>query len=345
MRVLVEIVHPADVLFFKRPIEALISRGDEVMILSRRKDIACDLLDAFGFEHIPISTAGRGAVGLARELIARDIALFRHALSFRPDVMIGFGGVSISHAGKLSKTKSISFYDSENASLQTRITWPFITALYVPVSYTGPTPTGRTIRLKGTKDLSYFHPAAFTADQSEALAAGFDPASNNYFVRLVSWRSNHDLGKAGWTEDLLRKLVCRLSETGRVHLSSEEPLPTDLACYAYLGSKRSAHHLLAHCRLLIGESATMASEAAILGVPAIYSGRDFPGYICELERAGLIWNARQFNESELIAAVERALAIPISTVRATRDAYIQGCPDWAQEVVEAIDKHAQISAA
>lgn len=338
MRVLFEIVHPADVLFFKRPIEILVNRGDEVVILSRRKDIACDLLDSFGFAHVPITTAGSGVVGLALELVARDIAVFRHARSFRPNVMVGFGGVSISHVGKLLRTKSISFYDSENASLQTRITWPFISSLYVPESYTGPTPAGRTMQLKGTKDLSFLHPTAFIADKTKALAAGLDPKTNNYFVRLVSWRANHDLGKGGWTEELLRKVIGRLSGQGRVHLSSEDPLPADLAGYTYAGDKSAVHHLVGHCRLLIGESATMASEAAILGVPAIYSGRDFPGYVSELERAGLIWNIEQINEHELMAALDNVLAVPASSVRAARDTYVAGCPDWAEVVVEAVDR-------
>ena len=203
MRVLFDIVHPADVLFFKRPIEALIGRGDKVLILSRRKDVACDLLDSFGLPHTPVTTAGAGVLGLAKELITRDIAVFRQARRFRPDVMIGFGGVAISHAGALLRTRSISFYDSENASLQTRLTWPFISALYVPQSYAGPTPEGRTTKLKGVKDLSYLHPSAFHPDKALALSAGLDPNRANYFVRLVSWRANHDLGKGGWTEALL----------------------------------------------------------------------------------------------------------------------------------------------
>ncbi|MBT8460832.1 MAG: hypothetical protein KJN60_14270, partial [Boseongicola sp.] len=118
MRILFDIVHPADVLFFKRPIEMLLARGDEIRVLSRRKDIACDLLDAFDIPHNPVSTAGTGVFGLARELLVRDIAVLKHCRTFKPDVMIGFGGVSISHAGWLTRTPSISFYDSENATLQ-----------------------------------------------------------------------------------------------------------------------------------------------------------------------------------------------------------------------------------
>ncbi len=339
MRVIFDIVHPADVLFFKRPIETLRSRGNDILILSRRKDIACELLDSFGFEHTPISSAGTGTIGLLRELVSRDLSVLGHIRRFRPSVMIGFGGVSISHAGALTRTKSISFYDSENATLQTRITWPFISALFVPSSYSGPTPEGRTTRLKGTKELSFLHPSAFSPDRQVAIDAGLDPDRDNYFLRLVAWRANHDIGKAGWTEDLLRQVVERLSANGKIHLSSEEPLPSDLKELAYAGPKNAVHHVLGHCRLLVGESATMASEAAVLGVPAIYSGRDFPGYVNELETAGLIQNIKDVNTAKIMSALDTVLGHPLSEFQRRRDTYVDGCPDWATAVVDAIDTY------
>jgi predicted glycosyltransferase len=60
---MIDIVHPADVQFFKRPIEMLMARCDAVEIVSRRKDVACDLLDEFGMAHRAISSAGRGLLG------------------------------------------------------------------------------------------------------------------------------------------------------------------------------------------------------------------------------------------------------------------------------------------
>ncbi len=341
MRIIFDIVHPADVLFFKRPIEALLGRGDEVRILSRHKDVTCDLLDRFGFAHQPITTAGTGTIGLAKELLSRDWAVARQARTFRPDVMIGFGGVAISHAGKMTGTPSVSFYDSENASLQTRITWPFISALYVPQDYDGTTPAGRTTRLPGSKELSYFHPSHFVPDRNKALAGGLDPSRDNFFVRVVSWRANHDLGKGGWSPDLLRRVVDQLSARGKVHLSSELPLPDDLAAQAYKGPKDDVHHLLAACRLLVGESATMACEAGVLGVPAIYAGRDFPGYTLGLERAGLIKTVRDVDEAKLTDAIEHWLSILADDVRQARDVFVASCPDWADAVVAALDKAAQ----
>lgn len=339
MRVLFDIVHPADVLFFKRPIEALMARGDEVSILSRVKDVTCDLLDEFGLAHQPASTAGQGIIGLAAELITRDFAVLRAALSFKPDVMIGFGGTAISHVGLVTRTKTISFYDTEEASLQNRITWPFISALYVPQAYDGPTPAGRTVRVKGTKDLSYLHPAAFQPDVDKAVQAGLARDRDNYFIRVVSWRANHDLGKTGWSLDVLRAVVAHLSQTGCVHLSSEEDLPDDLRPHAYAGDKTAIHHLMAHCRLYAGESTTMASEAAILGVPAIYAGGDLRGYVTDLEAADLIRRIETIEADALVAVMAKTLAAPPSEARAKRDAYVSECPDWAEIVVDAIDLH------
>ncbi len=336
MRVLFDIVHPADVLFFKRPLEMLRDEGHDCLVLSRRKDIACDLLDAFGIPHVPVSTAGRGALGLARELIARDIAVFRQARAFKPDVMIGFGGVAISHVGWLTGVPSISFYDSDNATLQNRLTRPFITRMYVPEAYAGPTPAGRTVRLKGTKDLSYLHPNAFMPDRDEALAAGLDPERDNFFLRLVAWNANHDMGKAGWTADMLDAVVAHLSARGRVHISSETPLPERYADLAYRGPKDAVHHLLAACRLMVGESATMACESGLLGTPAIYAGRDFPAYTLDMERAGLIRNLSAADAAALTRTIDEWLAQPAADTRAARDAYVQSCPDWAEEVVAAL---------
>ena len=337
MRVLFDIVHPANVLFFKRPIEALRARGDSVLILSRKKDVACALLDEFGFPHEPVSRAGSGLTGLARELVRRDWAVLRAARRFRPDAMIGYGGVAISHVGRLLGIPSISFYDTEAAWLQTRITWPFISHLYVPDSYTGPTPAGRTTRLRGTKELSYLHPSAFTPDRDVALEHGLDPERDNFLVRVVAWRANHDVGKKGWTPDTLRDVVARLSERGKVHLSSELPLSEEFEPLRYRGPSTRIHHLIGHCRLLVGESATMASEAAILGVPSIYAAPDHRGYVSALEAAGLVTTVTEPDTRSIGAAVETMLARPLAETVAARDAYVAACPDWAAAVLEALD--------
>jgi len=58
--------------------------------------------------------------------------------------------------------------------------------------------------------------------------------------------------------------------------------------YRYRGKALDLHHLMAHCRAFIGQSATMAAEAAVLGVPAIFAMRDSRGYVDALAKRGMI---------------------------------------------------------
>ena len=106
------------------------------------------------------------------------------------------------------------------ARRQTRVAWPFISHLTVPAAYRGPVPHGRTSYVPGTKELSFLHPAAFRSDPDTARAAGFQEDRDNFLIRNVDWRANHDLGKAGLAPDLVREIVGMLSRRGKVHISA-----------------------------------------------------------------------------------------------------------------------------
>lgn len=342
MRVLFDIVHPADVLFFRHPIRLLQDTGAMIRIASRSKDVACDLLDEFGLDHDPISVAGSGTAGLAGELLARDLAMLRLALTWRPNVMVGLGGISIAHAGWLTRRPAIAFYMADTAKLQTRLTWPFISHLYVPESYNAATAKGRTTRFPGIKELSYFHPDNFVPDHDRAKAAGWDESRPNFLVRTVRWGANHDIGKSGWSDEELSALIDQLAARGRVHVSSERPLPEKFDAYLYRGAKSDLHHLIAQCSLYVGESATMAHEAAVLGCPAIYDGPDHPGTTLSLAAVGLLEGLRQPGSDALGAAVDRNLgAARLADFRIARTAYLAGQGNLATYIVAAIERHAR----
>lgn len=333
LHVLFEIVHPADVLFFLRPIRTLQEQGHRVTVASRHKDVATALLDRFDIAHHPISTQGSGIGGLALELARRELALARLVRKDRPDVMIGFGAVAISHVGKLFNIPTLAVYDSENATLQTRLAWPFISHLIVPEDYTGDVPAGRVSRLAGTKDLSYFHPAAFRPDRNKAIALGLDPDRENVFLRIVRWGANHDIGKSGWTPDQLRTLVDRLSLRAKLHVSVEGEPPAELREHVWRGDPAQVHHLLGHCNAYVGESCTMACEAVTLGVPALYAGTDFPGYTHGLSRRGLLELVPPPERAELPA---RALALleKGNEFQSAREEWLTTCPDWSEVVAD-----------
>src|SRR5689334_15338590 len=109
MRVLFDIGHPAHVHFFRHPIAELRHRGHDILITSRHKEIATDLLDAFGLEHSTLSGEG-GRGGLLGELLLRDYRLSKVVRNWRPDVMAAIGGIFIAHAGAINRVKSLVFY-------------------------------------------------------------------------------------------------------------------------------------------------------------------------------------------------------------------------------------------
>ena len=233
---------PNSLVFF-HTIRQLKQAGAEVRICSRHKDVLPALLDEFGFEHTPISTAGTGKLGLARELVTRDFRLWRIARLFRPHVMVGYGGVAISHVGKLTGIPSISFYDTEHARLQIGLALPFITEWHVPESWRGPEAQGKTFRFSGGKQLAYLHPDHFQPCAELARAAGWDDRQDNFLVRTVAWKAAHDNGLSGISQDRLRAIVACLGARGRVHISAEGELPGDLEPMRYRGSPGKFHHL------------------------------------------------------------------------------------------------------
>jgi predicted glycosyltransferase len=337
MRILLDLVHPADALFFYHAILSLKEKGVDVRVVSRRKDVLINLLDELGVEHLPITTARRGTLGLARELVERDVALVRIASAWKPDVMAGFGGVAISHVGKLLGIRSVSFYDTEHASLQMRLTLPFISEWHVPRSWKGPVAAGRTFHFAGSKQFAYLHPAYFRPDPDRARAAGWDPGRANFVLRAVAWQANHDRGRRGMSVAQLRRISAYLSSLGKLHISAEGQLPADLQALQYSGRNCDFHHLLAHCRLYCGESITVASEAVALGIPVLLQIDKEYAYVKEQEEAGLIRRLGSVEDS--VAVLQAMLGERHDEFRRRARQFVASSIDINQYIVNALLHH------
>ena len=143
----------------------------------------------------------------------------------------------------------------------------------------------------------------------------------------------------GWNTDILIKLVAYLAKKGAVHISSESSLPKSLEQYAYKGPIHDIHHLLAHCRIYIGESATMASEAVTLGVPAICDEGIKRGYIDMLVRKSLVWKADRANFDSLKSAVIEVESLGEDIWQGRLKAFLREKENLADTVVASILKY------
>ena len=288
MHILIDITHPAHVHFFRNAITAWRERGHRVSLTSRQKDIAGQLLDRYGLEHLDLGPARSGAVGLARELFLRNIRLAREVRHLKPDVMAGIGGIFIAQVGRLLGVPSVVFTDTENATMSNRLTFPFCTAVVTPDCYEAPVPQAKHITYPGYHELAYVHPDRFTPDPNALRLFGLEPDEPFILMRLVSWGAGHDLHDRGFTR--LEPVVERLERFGRVLFSSEANLPPGLAARRLTDHLEHVLHLQAFARLFIGESATMASECACLGTPAIFVSTSTRGYTNEQGgRYGLVY--------------------------------------------------------
>jgi predicted glycosyltransferase len=342
VRILVDITHPAHVHFFRHAIACWRERGHAVLVTSRRKDLAGELLQRLGLAHQDLGAAGRGLPGLALELVARTRRLRRAVRRFRPDVLTAIGGVFVAHAGRLAGVPSVVFYDTEHATLQNLLTYPVCTTVVTPRCYAGWVPRAKHRTYAGYQELAYTHPRRFAPDPGRLPAFGLGADEPYVVMRLVAWRSAHDTGDHGFVA--AEAAVRELAGHGRVVISSERPLPPALAPFRLTGPPEDVHHVLALARLYIGESATMASESATLGTPAILVSTSGRGYTDEQERRyGLTYTFRhpRTGQRDAMARARALLADPGTRAawQARRARMLEDVVDVTEEVVRTVEAH------
>ncbi len=340
MRILIDIVHPADVHFFRNAIDIWRRHNHEVRIAAREKDVTLELLDYYGLDYECISRRTGGFLGLLTELASRNWRLLCVARQFRPDVLLSFGSPSASQVAFLLRRPSIVFYDTENAWLQNLLAYPFATVVCTPQCYRGN--LGRKhVRFAGYKELAYLHPNHFTPDKTVLEQVGLSADDRFFLVRFVSWQATHDWAKTGLSVSVKRRLIKLLEAHGRPVISSEGAIPQDLERYRLRIQPALIHHVMAFADLFVGESATMASESAVLGVPAIYLTD--PGGLGSISEQSqhyqLLLEFGSLHGEEALAKIEELLRQP--DLRATwahrRSRMLQASIDvtkWVAEFVE-----------
>lgn len=338
MKILIDICHPAHVHFFKNPIQMLQKQGVDVVVTSRDKECAIDLLKKYKIPTITLPVKrGKGAFGLMQELVLRNKALYEEVQLQKPDLLAGIGGIFIAQVGAVSKIPSMVFYDGDNAKLQNLLTYPFAGCVVVPRCYQSWVPRNRNVRYNGYHELAYLHPEHFKPNAKIAFQNGIKKNVKNFFIRLVAWEANHDKGHSGLNFNHLHALTYYLKEHGNIIISSEATLPEQFKEYQYKGRVDAIHHVMAHCALYVGESPTMASEAAILGVPSIFTSSIICGNMIEQEkRYGLVKNLNHFEWPDLKRELDRTLDIPEQTWKEKRDNLLNECVDVSRFVTKCL---------
>ena len=119
-------------------------------------------------------------------------------------------------------------------------------------------------------------------------------------LRFVGWAANHDIHNNGFSLDEKITLAESVGRYMTVYISSEKALPSELARYKLTTPAAQIHNVLANADLYVGDSQTMAAEAALLGTPAIRSNSfvgegDMSNFKMLENKYGLLLNIRDFD--------------------------------------------------
>lgn len=287
MKIIITIQHPAHVHFFRNAITELAARGHEITVIAREKDIATNLLEWYGINYEQLAGEHGGILGLIRTQAAYEIGILRRTRAIQPDILMAIGEPSVAHAGAILGGESILFTDTEHATIQNRIAFPFADRVCTPECYWDELGE-KQVQYPGYQELAYLHPNHFTPDPSILDETGIDRPF--VVLRLVAWDAMHDIGESGFSN--ITDVVSLLEETGvEVVITAQGDVPDAVEhCQVDIPVHR-VHDLLYYADLFIGEGATMAAESAVLGTPALFVTSLELGYTTELETEyGLVFN-------------------------------------------------------
>lgn len=344
MRILVGIGHPAHVHFYRNAIDEWNRDGHHVAVISKPRKLALELLEEYQIEHEVVGSSRiqqtnpivKGA-GFARY----ELDTLRHVRRFSPDVVTGIANVPLSHASAIFDCDSIIFTDTEHGTVQNALSFPFADAIVTPDCYQNEI-GDKQIRYPGYHELAYLHPNRFEPDQTVLESAGLEKDDKFVILRLVGWSAVHDYGDSGFNSTV--DVVDSLEETGAtVRITSEDSLPESIEDRKVSIPPHKIHDLMAYADLYIGESATMATESAVLGTPSVFVSSSTRGYTEELEQEfGLVFNFSGENRHNkgIQKSIEILQGEPEPTWEERRQRILENKIDTTNFLIEMLSKSA-----
>jgi len=285
LKILVDINHPAHVHFFKHLIWEAQKMGHQVLVTASQKEIAQTLLQNYQIPFIDMGSYGDKIWQKILMIPVMDWRMWRVARKFKPDLVFGIASVRGPHVAKIMGAKAVNFDDTGH-KLTVKLYYPFIAKVYSPYCFK-PNFGLKQIRYRGFHQLAhlwkpYFKPKPINHE------LGLKPDQPYFIVRFVGWGAGHDLGQGGFTQTQKIELVKFLAKKGKVLITSEKGVPEELKKYVLKLAPEKIFDLMAAAKLVVSEGATMASEAAFLGTPAVCVTSLACDTILEQEKHGLM---------------------------------------------------------
>ena len=311
MNILIDINHPAHVHLYRNVYKMLVEKGHEVLVVVKEIPSAMKLLDLYGIPYVNIGKKDDNMMRKGLDQLAYDKRLL--SIVRQHHINLGLGSsINIPHVSKLSRIKSVILDDDDDEvePLFVKFGHPFADVILSPVDT--PRKSKKTVYVNAYHELSYLHPNRFKPDPSVLQNAGVEEGEAYFILRFNAFKAHHDVGVVGLTIENKRRLVDYLCSKGKVFITTERDIDDEFKPYQLKVSPEKAHSLIYYATMLVGDSQTMTSEAAVLGTPAIRCNT-FVGRIHYLEeeehKYGLTYGFRPDHSEEMFQKIEELLSM------------------------------------
>lgn len=283
MRILVDIGHPGHVHLFKNVAKNLEKKGHKVYYSVRDIPVAKRLMDIYGMSYVDLGKKSDSIAGKAWTVIKQDWKLFWFVLSHKIDIGLS-SGIALPHVSRVTKMKSFVFDDDDDEveEFVVKYSHPYTDVVLSPSAAINHRKTDKAIFYAGYHELAYLHPNVFCPDETVLDKLGMKKGEKYFVMRFVALKGHHDIGNKGLSFEQKKSLVNILCKYGRVIITAERHIEPEFEPYRMSVPAEDMHSVMYYASLYIGDSQTMTSEAAVLGVPALRCNT-FVGRIAYLE--------------------------------------------------------------
>ncbi len=270
-RIAVFLGHPAHFHMFKHMVAELESRGIGVDYLVKRKDMLEELVQRSGHRYFVVRSqvrTAKGRLGLAKALIDMELNMVRYILRRRPRLVIGTYAPVLSH---LTRVPFIVCCEDDTSVVSrfARTSYPYAKAILAPKYCNGGQWDAKMTKYAGFQKLAYLHPNWFVPRFDVVEPYLRHPERPFAVLRFAQLQAHHDEGVHGMSNQLALRLVEKLSPTYDVYITSERKLDPGLEPFRLDINPLDIHHWMAYASIYIGDSQSMAVEAAMLGTPSV----------------------------------------------------------------------------
>lgn len=321
MNVLIDIAHPAHVHLLRNFYKEMVARGHHLIVTVKDIPSAMQLLDLYNIPYIFLGKKSDSIIMKGLEQFIYNFKMWHIALHNKVQIGIG-SSVTLAHVSKMCCMKSIILDDDDDdvEPLFAKYAHPFADVILSPQGT--PRKSKKVIYYPAYHELAYLYPTRFTPDVTVLDDAGIPYEVSDsgkihvlqpYFIlRFNAFKAHHDVGVVGLTIENKYRLIHLLSRYGKVFITTERNIDEDFKPYQLRVSPEKAHSLMYFATMLVGDSQTMTSEAAVLGTPAIRCNT-FVGRIHYLEEEEhlyqLTYGFRPEHSEEMFAKITELLSI------------------------------------